>query len=267
MSVRSDPLPAAASSGAPREAVVVVSDVWKAFDEQTALAGVSLTVPRGTIQVIMGPTGCGKSVLLKHVMGLLHPDRGDVAVYGRSMPALPEHELDALRLQMGVVFQSAALFDSLSVAENVAFPLRRHRRMHEPEIARRVAELLAMVEMENTQTLMPSALSGGMRKRVGIARALALAPHLMLYDEPTSGLDPLTARTVDDLILRLCRELRATSIVVTHSVESAFRLANVLAVMDAGGIVASGTPAEILASTHPFVREFLATRTIEVTHR
>jgi phospholipid/cholesterol/gamma-HCH transport system ATP-binding protein len=247
------------------EPVVVVRDLWKRFGPTVALAGVWLTVGRGTIQVIMGPSGCGKSVLLKHLVGLLQPDRGDAVVFGHSIPALTEPELDALRLRMGVVFQSAALFDSLTVAENVAFPLRRHRRLPEETVAARVRELLAMVEMADTEPLLPAALSGGMRKRVGIARALALAPALMLYDEPTSGLDPLTARTVDDLILRLRADLGVTSVVVTHSLDSAFRLADRLAVMDEGRILVSGTPQEILASGDPFVQRFLATRAIGVT--
>jgi phospholipid/cholesterol/gamma-HCH transport system ATP-binding protein len=244
--------------------VVAVRDVWKSFGKTTALAGVSLEVRRGDIQVIMGPSGCGKSVLLKHMVALLRPDRGEVWVFDEPVHAMPEGEIDALRIRMGVVFQSAALFDSLSVGDNIAFPLRRHRRLSRDVLRQRVAELLAMVELAGTEALSPAALSGGMRKRVGIARALALDPALILYDEPTSGLDPLTARTVDDLILRLRRELEVTSVVVTHSVDSAFRLADQLAVMEAGRLLASGSPADILASGHPFVRKFLETRAIEV---
>ncbi len=258
------PLPSSALPDGSTETVVAVRDLWKTFDSVVALAGVSLAVRSGEIQVIMGPSGCGKSVLLKHLVGLLRPDRGEVRIFNRLVSALPEPELDALRMQMGVVFQSAALFDSLTVKENVAFPLRRHRRLSGEAIAARVSELLALVEMEGTEALMPSALSGGMRKRVGIARALALSPTLILYDEPTSGLDPLTARTVDDLILRLRADLGVTSVVVTHSLDSAFRLADRLAVMDAGQLCAAGTPDEILASSVPFVRRFLDTRAIEV---
>ncbi|MDQ7857435.1 MAG: ATP-binding cassette domain-containing protein [Armatimonadota bacterium] len=253
-----------ADAPAPNPVVVAVRDVWKSFGAKTALAGVSLEVRRGEVQVIMGPSGCGKSVLLKHLVALLRPDRGEIWVFDRPVHALPDGELDALRIRMGVVFQSAALFDSMSVGDNVAFPLRRHRRLAPETVARRVAELLAMVEMDGTEALLPAALSGGMRKRVGIARALALDPALILYDEPTSGLDPLTARTVDDLILRLRRDLGVTSVVVTHSVDSAFRLADRLAVMEAGRLLASGTPAEIVASGHPFIKQFLDTRAIEV---
>jgi phospholipid/cholesterol/gamma-HCH transport system ATP-binding protein len=244
--------------------VVRVADLWKQFDRITALAGVWLEVHQGRIQVIMGPSGCGKSVLLKHLVGLLRPSRGEVRVFDEPVHALPEEALDALRLRIGVVFQSAALFDSLTVAENVAFPLRRHRRMSADALAARVAELLAMVDMAGTEALLPSALSGGMRKRVGIARALALEPRLILYDEPTSGLDPLTARTVEDLILRLRHDLGVTSVVVTHSVESALRLADRLAVMDNGRLAAEGTPEEILACEHPLVRQFLETRLVGV---
>ncbi|MBI3998086.1 MAG: ABC transporter ATP-binding protein [Armatimonadetes bacterium] len=244
--------------------MVVVSDLWKRFGETVALAGVSLVVRRGEIQVIMGPSGCGKSVLLKHLVGLLRPDRGEVLVFGQPVHTLAVPDLDALRIRIGVVFQSAALFDSLSVAENVAFPLRRHTSLPEAEIAAGVRDMLAVVEMDGTGALMPAALSGGMRKRVGIARALALRPSLILYDEPTAGLDPLTGRTVDDLILRLRREMGVTSVVVTHDLVSAFLLADHLGVMDAGQLIAAGRPDEILASPHPFVQRFLATRTMEV---
>jgi phospholipid/cholesterol/gamma-HCH transport system ATP-binding protein len=246
--------------------VVRVRDLWHQFDRTPVLAGISLEVHPGQIQVIMGPSGCGKSVFLKQLVGLLRPTRGEVYVFGQPVHGLPPDQLDALRIRIGVVFQSAALFDSLTVAENVAFPLRRHRRLTETEIARRVGRLLTMVEMDGTEHLMPAALSGGMRKRVGIARALALDPPLILYDEPTSGLDPLTARTVDDLVLRLRDTLAMTAVVVTHSVDSAFRLADRLAVMDAGRFAAEGTPQEILASRDPFVRRFLETHTVGVTH-
>jgi phospholipid/cholesterol/gamma-HCH transport system ATP-binding protein len=255
------------TGGPPAEDVVVVCDLWREFGETTVLAGVSLRVRKGQIQVIMGPSGCGKSVFLKHLVGLLKPSRGEVLVFGQPVHALRDEEMDALRMQIGVVFQSAALFDSLTVADNVAFPLRRHRRLVETAVARRVSELLDMVEMEGTEHLMPSALSGGMRKRVGIARALALDPPLILYDEPTSGLDPLTARTVDDLVLRLRDTLGVTSVVVTHSVDSAFRLADRLAVMDAGRLAASGAPAEIMSCGHPFVQKFLDTRAVGVGQR
>jgi phospholipid/cholesterol/gamma-HCH transport system ATP-binding protein len=250
---------ATTSAGVEEDLVVSVRDLWKRFGATVALAGVSLSVRRRETQVIMGPSGCGKSVLLKHLVGLLRPDRGEILVFGQAVHAMPEAALDALRIRLGVVFQAAALFDSLSVAENVAFPLRRHRRMSETEIAARVTEMLAKVEMVGTESKMPAELSGGMRKRVGIARALALDPSLILYDEPTAGLDPLTARTVDDLILRLRDDLGVTSIVVTHDLDSAFRLADRLAVMEAGHLVAEGRTDEIRASTQPFVRRFLGT--------
>ncbi|MDR7556668.1 MAG: ATP-binding cassette domain-containing protein [Armatimonadota bacterium] len=240
------------------EAIVVVRDVWKRFGTTQALAGVSLEVRRGQVQVIMGPSGCGKSVLLKHLVGLLRPDRGTIHVFGQPVHALPDEDLDALRMRVGVVFQSAALFDSMTVAENVAFPLRRHRRLAGQALRARVDELLALVGLTGAGELLPAQLSGGMRKRVGIARALALAPDLLLYDEPTGGLDPITARTVDELILRLRADLGTTAVVVTHDLASAFRLADELAVMDAGRLVAAGTPAAIRASAHPFVQRFLA---------
>jgi phospholipid/cholesterol/gamma-HCH transport system ATP-binding protein len=251
-------VPASPEAAAVADAVVSVHDLWKSFGATVALAGVSLTVHGRSIQVIMGPSGCGKSVLLKHLVGLVRPDRGEIFVFGQAVHRMREADLDALRIRLGVVFQASALFDSLTVADNVGFPLRRHRRMSGTEIAARVAELLAKVEMTGTESKMPAELSGGMRKRVGIARALALDPSLILYDEPTAGLDPLTARTVDDLILRLREDLGVTSIVVTHDLDSAFRLADRLAVMDAGHLLAAGAPEEIRASAHPFVRRFLA---------
>jgi phospholipid/cholesterol/gamma-HCH transport system ATP-binding protein len=244
--------------------VVTVRDVWKSFGSLVALAGVSLTVRHSETLVVMGPSGCGKSVLLKHLVGLHRPDRGEVRVFGLSLPTLSDRDLDALRIRIGVVFQSGALFDSLSVGDNVAFPLRRHSPLDRAAIARRVSELLALVELEGTEQVMPAALSGGMRKRVGIARALALQPSLVLYDEPTSGLDPLTARTVDDLIVRLRADLGVTSVVVTHDLESAFRLGDRIAVMDAGRLEATGRPDELLASPHALVRRFLSTRTVPV---
>jgi phospholipid/cholesterol/gamma-HCH transport system ATP-binding protein len=257
----------ASSSAAPLPAadpVVTVRDLWKHFGEKAAIRGASLEVRARQIHVIMGPSGCGKSVLLKHLVGLLRPDRGEIVVFGESVHELPDAELDSLRIKIGVVFQSAALFDSLTVGENVAFPMRRHTARGRDAIAHRVRELLSMVELEGTEHLLPASLSGGMRKRVGIARALALDPALILYDEPTSGLDPLTGTTVDRLILRLRMDLGVTSVVVTHNLDSAFHLADRLSVMEAGQILASGTPAEILQSAHPFVRRFLATRKVEV---
>lgn len=244
--------------------VVEARDLWKSFGGRAALSGINLSIREDEIQVIMGPSGCGKSVLLKHLVGLLRPDRGEVVVFGQAVHLLEEAALDAIRVQIGVVFQSAALFDSMTVGENVAFPMRRHTRMSNDSVAARVGELLALVGMEGTQKMAPSALSGGMRKRVGIARALALSPRLILYDEPTSGLDPIMAHTVDGLILRLRREIGVTSVVVTHSLDSAFHLADSLAVMDGGRLVASGAPQEIMASQDPFVRRFLDTRAVEV---
>ncbi len=242
----------------PGEVVVAVRDVWKSFGDHAVLAGVSLQVRRREIQVIMGPSGCGKSVLLRHLVGLLRPDRGQVFVFGQPVHALAGSALDALRVQIGMVFQSAALFDSLTVGENVAFPLRRHTEQSDGEIVRAVGDLLALVELDGTEGVMPSALSGGMRKRVGIARALALRPSLILYDEPTGGLDPITARTVDDLILRLRKELGGTAVIVTHDLDSAKLLGDRFAVMDAGRFAATGPWEEIVASSDAFVRRFLA---------
>jgi phospholipid/cholesterol/gamma-HCH transport system ATP-binding protein len=234
-----------------------VRDLRKRFGDNPVLRGVSLSVEAGESLVILGPSGCGKSVLLKHLVGLLTPDAGDIRYDDVSLRSLSESALNALRTQLGMVFQGAALFDSLTVAENVAFPLRRHRRLDEQAVRDVVREKLDQVGLAGSEPLMPSELSGGMRKRVGIARALALQPKIIFYDEPTAGLDPVTARTVDGVIEKLQRERHATSIVVTHDLVTAFTVADRMAVMQRGAFVAMGTAAEIRASADPDVREFL----------
>lgn len=236
---------------------IEVDGLHKSFDGHEVLRGVFLVVEPGEALAILGPSGGGKSVLLKHMVGLLQPDRGEVRIDGLPVHTLRPPALDALRVQIGMVFQGAALLDSLTVGENVAFPLRRHRRLPEAEVHRIVAEKLKLVGMEGTAHLMPSELSGGMRKRVGIARALALEPRILLYDEPTAGLDPVTARSVDELMAHVRTETRTTTVFVTHDLVAAFRVADRVAVLDGGRIVAVETPKTLPRSDHPVVQAFL----------
>lgn len=228
----------------------------KGWGKRRVLEDFSLTIPEGETTVLMGYSGTGKSVLLKHIVGLLEPDGGRVVVDGLVVHELGYDELMQLRGRIGFVFQFAALFDSLSVADNVALGLRR-QGLESDAIARRVAECLQLVELEDAGERYPAELSGGMRKRVGIARAIALRPRYILYDEPTTGLDPVTTATMNDLMLRARRELGATSVVVTHDLSSAFTVADRIAFLDQGRVRQSGTAREFRASRDPLVREFL----------
>ncbi|MDR7433775.1 MAG: ABC transporter ATP-binding protein [Armatimonadota bacterium] len=239
------------------EPLIRIVGLYKSFGDRKALEDIHLEVYPGEIMVIMGPSGCGKTVLLKHLIGLLHPDAGEVLVDGQRIHSLHERELNRLRQRIGIVFQTSALFDSMTVGENVAFPLRQHRKLPEWEVQRLVREKLTMVGMEGTEHLFPSELSGGMRKRVAIARALVLEPEILLYDEPTAGLDPIMSRAIDELILRLRRELGVTSLVVTHDLHTAFSVADRIAVLDEGRIIEVGTREEIRNSKNPVVIRFL----------
>lgn len=245
------------AAAAPPSDVVRVTDLHKRFAGQEVLRGIDLVVRAGETVAIMGPSGSGKSVLLKHLIGLLRPDAGTVEVWGERVDRLDEDALNRLRLRMGMVFQSAALFDSLTVGENVAFPVVRHRRVDRPAVEQIVAEKLALVGMEGTEALMPAELSGGMRKRVGIARALALEPALMLYDEPTAGLDPVTARTLDQVVRDLRQRLGVTSVAVTHDLVTAFGVADRVAVIDQGEFAEVGAPDDLARSRDPRVVRFL----------
>jgi phospholipid/cholesterol/gamma-HCH transport system ATP-binding protein len=239
--------------------VIEVVDLWKSFGDNHVLKGISLTIPRGTTFVVLGGSGSGKTVLLKHLIGLLKPDRGKVIVDGMEMSALTGKALTDARQRFGMVFQGAALFDSMTVFENVAYPLREHTDMNEDEIEARVREKLEFVDLEadRVMPMMPAELSGGMRKRVGIARGMANDPEIMLYDEPTSGLDPLTTGTITRLILKLQRELNVTSIVVSHDIRSVFRMATKVALLHESRIVFFGTPEEMAATEDPYIRDFL----------
>lgn len=231
-----------------------VRGLRKSFGDQVVLKNLSFEVREGEIFVIMGPSGCGKTVLLKHLIGLETPDAGEILVAGE--PILAEGLLD--RHRMAMVFQSGALLNSLTVGENVGLYLTEHRRRPPEVIAQIVAEKLALVGLEGTEDRMPGDLSGGMKKRASIARALVSDPQLILYDEPTSELDPLMAVTVGEEILSLNRRMRVTSVVVTHDRDLAFGIADQIALMNDGEIVASGTPAEIRQTSHPLLQKFLS---------
>jgi len=239
------------------EAALALSGVWKSFGGLEVLRGSDLQVAPGDIVTILGGSGSGKSVTLKHMIGLLRPDRGRVFVDGEDVTLYSERAWVEVRRRFGYVFQGAALFDSLSVAENIAFPLREHLKWSEREVRERVRECLAAVALPGIEQKMPAELSGGMRKRVGVARAIALEPSVILYDEPTTGLDPANARRIGQLILALRKRLRATSVVVTHDLEVCFSVSDRIVLLKDGQLVVEGTPEEIRASSHPDVREFV----------
>jgi len=235
-------------------------DVHKAFGPKRVLHGFSLDVRDGETMVIIGYSGTGKSVAIKHVVGLLEPDAGEVAVDGAVVSRLDRGALAALRSRIGFVFQFAALFDSMNVYENVAFGLRRRRDLTEPDIAQRVEEALALVDLPGTERRMPAELSGGMRKRVGLARAIAIQPKYMLYDEPTTGLDPVTSAVIDNLMVRTREALGVTSIVITHDMRSAFTVGDRIAMLYQGRIRMTGSVAEMKTSDDPVVRAFIEGR-------
>jgi phospholipid/cholesterol/gamma-HCH transport system ATP-binding protein len=221
------------------------------------LDGVNLKIESGESVVIIGRSGGGKSVLLKHLIGLLQPDSGDVLVDGESISHMNERQLLRVREKFGMVFQGAALFDSMTVAENVAFPLQRKRKFTAGEIEKRVAAALDMVDLPGTQKKKPAELSGGMRKRVGLARAIVYEPQIVLYDEPTTGLDPIVSDSIDQLIIRVRDQFKVTSVVVTHDMRSARRVGNHVFLLHAKKIYAHGTPEEMFTSTDPIVRQFI----------
>jgi phospholipid/cholesterol/gamma-HCH transport system ATP-binding protein len=240
-------------------AAIELRDVHKSFGAQQVLDGLSFRVEEGRSLVLMGPSGSGKSVILKHVIGLLRPDRGEIEVLGRQVQTLGRAELRELRRDMGYLFQHAALLNWMNVFDNVALPLREARRFREPEIRARVEKALALVLLDDAAAKLPEQLSGGMQKRVGLARALITEPKVILYDEPEAGLDPEMSANVSAMIRRLKEELGTTAIAVTHSTRCALTIGDELAVFEKGRILLSGPPAEVLASDHPRVREFLGT--------
>ena len=238
--------------------VVVVEDLRKTFGSHNVLNGINLSVNRGQTLAVLGRSGTGKSVLLRLIIGLETPESGSIRIHGQNIVGLALDRMGEIRKKMGFLFQHAALYDSLTVAENVAFPLVHHRKdMSGSERGERVKQLLAEVGMEGNLAKMPSDISGGMQKRVGLARALALEPEILLLDEPTAGLDPISSGEIDDLILKLQLERQMASIVVTHDLHSARTIANSLALLDQGNVVIEGTFEDLQESGIGFVKEFL----------
>ncbi|MGL5513808.1 MAG: ABC transporter ATP-binding protein [Sporomusa sp.] len=227
------------------------------FNSKQILKDINLTIEQGEIMVIIGPSGSGKSTLLRLIIGLLQPTAGEVWVGGREITGMSEDELNKIRLEMGMVFQYSALFDSMSVGENVAFGLRQHTSMSEAEILQTVARKLRMVGLRGQENAMPNELSGGMKKRVSLARAIAINPRIVLYDEPTAGLDPIMSNTINRLIVSTRRLIDATSVVVTHDMSSAFGIADRIAMIYDGSIIEMGTPDKIKQSENPVVAKFI----------
>ena len=238
--------------------MIELKNVDMSFQDRQVLDDVSLQVQRGEILVVIGPSGSGKSTLLRLMIGLLKPDFGQIWVDGREISHLDEDELNRIRRNMGMVFQYSALFDSMTVGENVAFGIRQHTKMLEEEILRVIRRTLRMVGLMGRESAMPSELSGGMKKRVSLARAIALNPKIVLYDEPTSGLDPVMSATINRLIMSTRRILGVTAVVVTHDMESAFTIADRIAMLYDEKIIAIGTPDELRQSANPVVQQFIA---------
>lgn len=243
----------------PARPMIQISGLWKAFGQHQVLKGIDLTIPEGSTCVILGGSGSGKTVMMKHMIGLLKPDKGSVVVDGEDLVPLGPRELERVRRKFGMVFQAAALFDSMTVFENVAFPLREHTKMSEAELRQRVKQKLDVVGLRGIEDRMPADLSGGMRKRVGLARAIVMEPKIVLYDEPTTGLDPITTDYVDQMIIQTRERLNVTSVVISHDIASTFKVADQIAFLDGGVIADRGTPATLAASTHPAVMSYLST--------
>ncbi|MEE8210093.1 MAG: ABC transporter ATP-binding protein [bacterium] len=236
---------------------ITITDLHKSFGANHVLRGVDLAVEQGESLVVIGGSGSGKSVLIKHIIGLLKPDRGSIEVNGQEVTTMAKRELKELRKKFGMLFQAAALFDSLTVGENIAFPLVEHTRARRSEIAERVRETLALVGLPDTEHLYPAELSGGMKKRVGLARALVMEPEVILYDEPTTGLDPIMADAINNLIVEMRERLAITSIAITHDMVSAYKIGHRLAMLYQGEIIFTGTPQECKNTDDPMVRQFI----------
>jgi len=246
--------------------IIRVLDLYKSFGDNPVLRGVNLSIERGRITTIIGGSGSGKSVLVKHIIGLLKPDRGRILFEGTDITSLGPAALAELRRNFGMLFQHSALFDSMNVEDNVAFPLVEHTRLKTREIARVVAEKLDLLGLHGVEKRFPSELSGGMRKRVALARAVVLNPKVIIYDEPTTGLDPIMTLNVDSMIKEAADKLKITSIVISHDMASTFRISERIAVIHEGTILEQGTPADIVASGHPYVSRFLAASTAPTPH-
>jgi len=238
--------------------IIVLKNVTKKFSDNTVLDNISLSIEKGKTTVVIGPSGCGKTVLIKHLIVLLRPGSGEVYFKGRRIDNLPENELNRIRTHYGFLFQGGALFDSLNVAENIMFPIRQHYKITDRSgVDELVKTKLAMVGLEGFQRFYPASLSGGQRKRVALARAIALNPEIILYDEPTTGLDPIRADVINELILKLQKELGETTVVVTHDMKSAYKVADRIIMLHNGRIIADGDADYIRNHPHPVVQQFI----------
>jgi phospholipid/cholesterol/gamma-HCH transport system ATP-binding protein len=237
--------------------MIKIVNLEKSFGQNAVLCGVDLTIEKGETMVVIGQSGSGKSVLLKHLIGLLKPDAGEIYIDGVEITRLREDDLQRVTRKFGMLFQGAALFDSMTVAENVRFGLDRYTRYGEEEIQRVISESLAMVGLHRVENLMPYQLSGGMKKRVGLARAIAYHPEIMLYDEPSTGIDPIRADAINDLINKLKLEMKVTSVVITHDMVSSYKIADKIAMLYRGRIIEIGTPEEIQRSANPIIQQFI----------
>ena len=240
--------------------MIEIMDLHKSFGARRVLRGINLKVETGGTMVIIGRSGCGKSVLLKHIIGILKPNAGKILIDGVNVFDVGEKEMNHFRMQIGMLFQGSALFDSLSVRENVGFSLYEHTALDADEIERRIKDKLRLVGLGGIEDLMPAELSGGMKKRVGLARAICTEPKIVLYDEPTTGLDPIMADAINELIIRMRERLRITSIVVTHDMKSAYKVGTRIAMLYNGSIVGVGTPDEIRTSQDPVIQQFITGR-------
>ncbi len=238
--------------------MIKILELSKAFRDNHVLQGVDLEIQEGESMVVIGGSGSGKSVLIKHIIGILRPDKGRIYVTGEDITQMNEQDLNRVRKKFGMLFQASALFDSLSVWENVGFGLKQHTDLSDQEIREKATEKLAMVGLYNVEDLRPSELSGGMQKRVGLARAIALEPQILLYDEPTTGLDPINADMINNLIIDMREKLNVTSVAITHDMVSAYKIADRIAMLYKGKILQIGTPKEIQDTENPYVRQFIS---------
>ncbi|MBU2599942.1 ABC transporter ATP-binding protein [bacterium] len=238
--------------------MIEVSNLWKKFDCNQVLKEVNLFINKGETMVIIGQSGGGKSVLLKHIIGLLKPDQGSIKIFNEDVTKLPKDKLNQIIKKFGMVFQNSALFDSLTVAENVGFYLSEHTEMKKEEIREIVTKNLSLVGLHNIEDLYPASLSGGMKKRVALARAISTNPEIILYDEPTTGIDPIMGAIINDLIIKLKKELHLTSIAVTHDMVSAYTIADRIAMLYQGRIIEVGTPEEIKNTKNKIVKQFIS---------
>lgn len=239
------------------ENIIEIKEIYKRFGTQDVLKGLSLNIPRGKVTVIIGRSGGGKSVLLKHIIGLVKPDKGQIFFDGIDMVKADQKTWENTRKRLGMLFQEGALFDSLNLEDNIGFPLFEHTKLSDKEIYSKVKEVMAMVGLQGAEKKFPSEISGGMRKRAGLARAIISNPEVILFDEPTSGLDPIMSANIDNLIVDIQRRLKVTCIVISHDIKSTFRIANKIAMLYEGQIIAEGTPEEMKKLDNPYLKQFI----------